>query len=585
MDKQTLKRLIDVAAGRSPADLRLKNCRVIDVFNKTVFPADVLIAAGRIAGYGQDGFPEAAETFDARGAYLAPGFIDSHVHIESSHLSPAEFSRLVVPHGTTTVIADPHEICNVCGLEGFDYMCKASEQIALQVFLQVPSCVPCTPFEHAGAILNAPEIGQRIGSDRVLGLGELMNFVGVCAADDAILDKLLEADRCRKLVDGHSPGLAGPMLDAYAASGVRTDHECATPEELLDRTRRGIYVLLRQGTACHDVLHLLPGVNAGNARFCLFCTDDRQSASLLEEGHIDNNLRLAIGAGLDPITAVCMATINAADCYGLRDRGAVAPGRRADLVLFDDLQDLRVRETWIGGRHVAESGRYLAEDVHVAPEGVSGRMHVKDFSAARLSLPLRGNQVRTIEIIPGSVVTKAGAARVQVDKNGCWKRDGQDIVKIAVVERHNGVGTVGVGLLEGYGLQNGAVATSVAHDSHNIIVAGDNDRDMALAVEELIRLGGGMAIVRGGTVLDSFAHEIAGLMTDRPGELVAARIRELGETAHRVLGIHDNVDPFMALCFMALPVIPALKITDTGLFDVNRFCTVPVECEAAKEVL
>ncbi len=577
MDKQTLKRLIDVAAGRAPADLRLKNCQAIDVFNKTVFPSDVLIAEGLIAGYGQDGFPEAAETFDANGAYLAPGLIDSHVHVESSHLSPAEFSRLVVPHGTTTVVADPHEICNVCGLEGFDYMCRASEQIALQVFFQVPSCVPCTPFENAGAILNAPEIRTRIDNPRVLGLGELMNFVGVCAADDAILDKLLEADRCGKLVDGHSPGLAGPMLDAYAASGVRTDHECTTPEELRDRTRRGVYVLLRQGTACHDVLRLLPGVDSGNERFCLFCTDDRQSASLIEEGHVDNNLRLAVSAGLDPITAICMATVNAAVCYGLKDRGAVAPGRRADLILFDSLRELHVTHTWIGGKHVAANGAYLAQDVHVAPEHVSGRMNVRDFSAARLALPLRSARVRTIEIIPGSVVTRAGTAEVSRDAAGCWMRDGQDLVKIAVVERHKGTGNVGLGLLAGYGLKNGAVATSVAHDSHNVIVAGDNDRDMALAVERLIELGGGMAIVHDGKLLDSFAHEIAGLMTDRPGELVARRIRELGETAHAALGIHANVDPFMTLCFMALPVIPALKITDTGLFDVNGFHTVAVE--------
>lgn len=577
MDKSTLKRLIDVAAGRAPADLRLKNCRVIDVFNKTVFPADVLVAAGLIAGYGAEGFPEAAETYDAQGAYLAPGLIDSHVHIESSHLSPAEFSRLVVPHGTTTVVADPHEICNVCGLEGFDYMLRASEEIALQVFLQVPSCVPCTPFENAGAVLGAAEIRQRIGCRRVLGLGELMNFVGVCAADDAILDKLLEADRCGKLVDGHSPGLQGALLDAYAASGVRTDHECTTPAELRARTQRGIYVLLRQGTACHDVLRLLPGVDSGNERFCLFCTDDRQSASLIEAGHIDNNLRIAIAAGLDPLTAICMATVNAANCYGLTDRGAVAPGRRADLVLFDDLQQLSIREVWIGGRHVAQNGRYLAQDPHVEPTNVSGRMHVRAFSAARLALPLRTDCVRTIRLIPGSVVTEAGTAMVSRDADGLWQRDGQDIVKLAVVERHTGTGNVGLGLLEGYGLKNGAVATSVAHDSHNIIVAGDNDQDMALAVERLIALGGGMALVQNGRVLDSLAHEIAGLMTDRPGELVAQRIRELGDAAHRALGIHANVDPFMALCFMALPVIPQLKITDTGLFDVNAFRTVPVE--------
>ena len=577
MEKKILKRRIDVAAGREPADLRIANCRVVDVYNKTCFNADVLVCDGYIAGYGAAGFPEALETFDAKGAYLAPGLIDSHVHIESSHLSPAEFSRLVVPHGTTTVVADPHEICNVCDLEGFDYMLRASEGIALQVFLQVPSCVPCTPFEHAGGDLDAREISTVIGQDRVLGLGELMNYVGVCLADDAILDKLMEAFRVGKIVDGHSPGLKGSALDAYAACGVRTDHECATPDELLERIRRGMYVMLRQGTACHDVLNLLPGVNASNERFCIFCTDDRQSASIIEEGHIDHNIRIAVGAGLDPITALRMATINVADCYGLRDRGAVAPGKRADLILFDDLNDLYVREVWVGGRHVASEGTYLAKDPHVAPKGVSGCMNVRDFSAERLALPLKSDRVRTIRLVPGSVVTETGHATVRRDAAGRWVRDEQDIVKIAVVERHRGTGNVGLGLLEGYGLKNGAIATSVAHDSHNISVAGDSDRDMAMAVERLVEMGGGMAIVQDGKLLDSLQHEIAGLMTDRSGEFVAQRVDKLCYIAAQALDIPKSIDPFMALCFMALPVIPWIKITDNGLFDVGAFRFVPVE--------
>ena len=579
MDKQTLKRRIDVAAGRAPADLRIANCRIIDVYTKAVFRSDVLICDGYIAGYGAAGFPEALETFDANGAYLAPGLIDSHVHIESSHLSPAEFSRLVVPHGTTTVVADPHEICNVCDLEGFDYMLRASEDIALQVFLQVPSCVPCTPFEHAGGDLDAREINMIIGLDRVLGLGELMNYVGVCAAENEILDKLMEAVRVGKIVDGHCPGLANGALDAYVASGVRTDHECTTPDELLERIRRGMYVMLRQGTACHDVLNLLPGVNDGNDRFCLFCTDDRQSASIIEEGHIDHNIRLAVQAGLDPITALRMATINVADCYCLRDRGAVAPGKRADLILFDDLNNLDVREVWIGGRHVASDGVYLAKDPHVDPRGVGGRMNVYNFSAERLALPLKSDRVRTIRLVPGSVVTKVGHANVCRDAAGCWTRDGQDIVKIAVVERHRGTGNVGLGLLEGYGLKNGAIAISVAHDSHNIIVAGDNDPDMVMAVERLVDMGGGMAIAQNGVLLDSLPHEIAGLMTDKPGEYVAQRIDQLCYIAAQALGIPRSIDPFMVLCFMALPVIPQIKITDNGLFDVVNFRLVPVEDE------
>ncbi len=579
MYKQTLKHRIDVAMGRAPADLCLANCRVIDVYNKSVFPADVLIVDGYIAGFGAPDFPRAKEIFDARGRYLAPGLIDSHVHIESSHLSPGEFSRLVVPLGTTTVIADPHEICNVCGLDGFDYMLRASENIALQVFLQVPSCVPCTPFEHNGAVMDTADIAKRIGLKRVLGLGEMMNYVGVCAADDGVLDKLTLDECCGKIVDGHSPGLAGAMLDAYAASGVRTDHECATPEELLDRTRRGIYVMLRQGTACHDVLNLLPGITEANERFCLFCTDDRQPASLIDKGHIANNIRLAVGAGLDPFIALRMATINVADCYGLRDRGAVAPGKRADLILFENMDELWTLDVWIGGKHVADKGRYLADDPRVEPIGVSGRMNVKDFSEARLALPLASNRVRTIRLSPGSVVTEEGLAVVQRDAEGHWVRDAQDIVKIAVVERHKGTGNVGVGLLEGYGLKNGAIATSVAHDSHNIIVAGDNDRDMALAVEWLVEKGGGLVIVQNGQILGCLVHEIAGLMTDSPSKYVAQRINTLCKLAWYDLGVHQAIDPFMALCFMALPVIPKLKITDTGLFDVDAFHTVPVEAD------
>lgn len=576
MDRQALKRLIDVTMGRERAELCIRNCKVVDVCTRSVFPADVYVDRGLIVGFGGEGFPYARETVDVQGAYLAPGFIDAHVHIESSHVSPAEFSRLVVPHGTTTVVADPHEICNVCGLDGFDYMLRATEELPLQVFLQLPSCVPCTPFENAGAILNAPELATRIGLDRVLGLGELMNYVGVCAADEAVLDKVLTAKTAGKLIDGHSPGLSGASLDAYSASGVCTDHECSTPEELRDRARRGMYVLLREGTVTKDVLRLLPGVDEHTFRQCAFCTDDRQSADLVMEGHIDNALRLAIAHGLDPVTAIAMATYNAAQCYGLTDRGAIVPGRRADLVLFQDLENLWVDRVWVAGKLVAQDGQYLKEPPRVEPKNVKGRMNVQNFGAQRMRLPLTGDTVRTIRIIPDSVVTESGRAQARPSPTGEWVRDSRDIVKLAVVERHRGTGNVGLGLLEGFGLRGGAIATSVAHDSHNIIVAGDSDTDMALAVERLIEMGGGMALAKDGVVLDSFAHEIAGLMTDRPGEYVARRLAQLGNIAHKQLSIHPWVDPFMTLCFMALPVIPELKLTDLGLFDVKKFCHVSI---------
>lgn len=579
MDRNTLKKTIDVAAGRKAADLCIRNCRVVDVFNQEIFDSDVYIVDGMIAGFGNDRFPAALEEYDAGGRYLVPGLIDSHVHIESSHLSPAEFSAKVVPHGTTTIIADPHEICNVCGLDGFDYMLRASENIALQVFMQFPSCVPCTPFENAGAVLKAPEVASRIDDPRVPGLGELMDYVGVCEGNDDVLDKIMVARNKGKIIDGHSPAVLGTALDAYAVSGVRNDHESATVTDLKERIKRGIYVLLRQGTVCRDLLNLLPGVNDRNLRFCLFCTDDRQAASLIEEGHIDNNVRLAVSAGLDPLKAITMATINAAECFGLTDRGAVAPGRRADLILCSDLNDFHAERVWIGGKVSAENGEYTANDIHLEPENVSGRMHVKDFSAERLKLRLKSDMVRTIKLIPHSVVTETGQAKVNLDENGCWVRNEDDIVKIAVVERHKGTGNVGLGLLQGFGLKGGAVATSVAHDSHNIIVAGDSDTDMEAAVNRLIEMGGGMAIAKDGKILDSLEHEIAGLMTDKPGEWVADRLRDLDRIARKELNISETADPFMTPCFMALPVIPDLKITDMGLFDVKKFSHVPVESD------
>ncbi|MDD4083609.1 MAG: amidohydrolase family protein, partial [Sphaerochaetaceae bacterium] len=431
------KNLIDCAMGRRAADLRITNCKVVDVFNKNIFSSDLLIFNGQFAGFADQNTPEASKTINAEGKYIVPGFIDSHVHIESSHVSPEEFSRLIVPCGTTTIIADPHEICNVCGLDGLDYMLKASENLPLNVFFMIPSCVPATSFENSGAILKSEDIAKRMDNPRVLGLGEMMNYVGVVLNDEEVLKKILLCEEYKKITDGHSPGITGTTLDAYTSAGIHTDHECDTPKELVERLRRGMYVMLRQGSACKNVLNLLKGVTPLNSQRCVFCTDDRQPKSILEEGHINNNVKIAIAEGLDPIIAISMATINAAECYNLKDRGAIAPGRRADFMIVNNLNEFEIEKVFTSGKCVAEKGEYLIPVKKIKPEKVSGRMQVAPLTIDSFALKLKSSKVRTISIIPGSVVTNEKKAEIKLDENGYYQNiKNQDIVKIGVIERH-----------------------------------------------------------------------------------------------------------------------------------------------------
>ena len=569
MEKRTLKKRLDVAAGRTEADLVIKNCQVVNVFSGTIGKKNIAVCDGVIAGVGDYA---GERELDAEGSYVLPGFIESHMHIESGYVTPEETGRLLVPHGTTTLIADPHEIVNVEGLRGLNYMLDAAEKTVLDIKYMMPSCVPATPFEHSGAVIDAKAMEEPMKDPRILGLGEYMNFRGVIDGAEAELDKLLVAIRAGKLIDGHCPGVTGKALNAYAAAGIATDHECTTVEELQERIDNGMYVQLRQGSASRELVKLLKGVTPFNSRRCVLCSDDRQPKTIFEEGHLDGHLRICVREGIDPITAIQMVTINAAECYGLSDRGAIVPGRRADLVFVDDLKDFRVNRVLIAGEPAAREGRYLPEVTRTEIAPVAGSVKVKDFDGEKLKLHLTSGKVRVIDVVPGSILTRMGTAQIALDGEGDFVyRPGEDICKAAVIERHKGTGSMALGLIRGYGIHSGAAAITVAHDSHNIIAAGVNNRDLELAVRELVRQQGGAVLVKDGRVLEVMPLPVGGIMSDQSGEWVDAKLVRMHRLAREELGISDQVDPFMTLCFLALPAIPELRLTDQGLFDVTRF--------------
>lgn len=575
MEKVALKKLIDTAMGRIPADIVIKNCKVVNVYSGEISEGNIAICDGQIAGIGEY---EGKEVVDAEERYAVPGFIDSHIHIESSYLCPEELGRLLVPHGGTTIMADPHEIANVCGIQGLAYMIEAGKRTALDIQYELPSCVPATPFENAGAVLDAREIEKLIPIDDFAGLGEFMNFPGVIHTDEDVMDKLIAAKKQGKWIDGHGSGLSGNSLNAYVSAGILADHECGTVEEMKERLERGQYILLRQGSACHDLRTLLKGVTPENSRRCLLCSDDRQPKTILHEGHLDNHLKICVEEGIDAVTAIRMATLNAAECFELKDRGAIAPGKRADIVLLDDLKEFNVNRVWIEGKMVAEDGTYLPAVEKHDVSSVKGSVVLKDFSKDKFKMHLTGNKVNVIGILPGGVVTEKLTAEIELDEAGEFVFVSEkDIVKVAVLERHHKTGNVACGFLKGYGIKKGAVALSVAHDSHNIIVVGVNDEEMECAVNALVEQEGGIVLVKDGNVVESMPMPIAGLMSDQSGEWVDEKLTAIHEKAYSELGITKAVEPVMTLCFMSLIVIPEIKITDTGLFDVTTFSFIPVE--------
>ncbi|MDN2639359.1 adenine deaminase [Enterococcus avium] len=579
MDKKALKRLIDVAAGREPADLVLKNANVIDVYQAEMISGDLAIIDGKIAGI--NGEYHGKETIDLKGKIVAPGFIDPHIHVESSYVTPEEFGRLLVPHGTTTVLADPHEIVNVLGLSGLDYMIEAAKETALDIRYMMPSCVPATNMENAGAVIEAADMISSFEKNQVDGLAEFMNFPGVIHAQDEVLDKLLAAKERGLRIDGHSPMVFNEELNAYAAAGIANDHECSTVEELKDRIARGMYVFLREGSVTQNLRTLLNGVTDNNYQRCVLSADDLQAKTILEKGHLDNSIRICIEEGVSPLRAIQMATINAAQCCQLTDRGAIAPGLRADLVIFSDLAQPEIEATYIEGKLVAEKGTYLPTVKRISTEKVQSSVHIDKFRKEQLKLNLTSDKARAIEVIPQEALTNEAIVSVKRDDQGQFVFDPkQDVTKIAVIERHHNTGNAFVGLLKGYGVKKGAIGLSIAHDSHNLIVTGTNDEDMAAAVKTLKEQEGGVVLIESGKIIGNMALPIAGLMSDLTGEKVAQQEAKINRLAHEVLGVSNNVDPIMTLGFMSLAVIPNLKITDIGLVDVTKFEIVPVSVEA-----
>lgn len=578
MKKQQLKKLIDVAAGRTLADTVLKNGKIVDVYQGGLLTGDVALVDGLIAGIG--GSYEGQEIVDLQGRYIAPGFIDPHIHVESSFVTPEEFGRLLVPLGTTTVMADPHEIVNVAGLDGLDYMIEAAKHTALDIQYMLPSCVPATHMENAGAVLTAADMEAPFREGKVEGLAEFMDFPGVIQARDEILDKLLVAKTMNKRIDGHSPMVVGKELNAYIAAGVENDHECSTIEELHARISRGMYVFLREGSVTQNLRALLKGVTAQNMRRCVLSGDDVTAKTLIEKGHLDNSIRICVEERVDPIQAIQMATLHAAECCLLKDRGAVAPGLKADLVIFSDLEQLVVEQTYIDGKLVADKGKYIIPYTRADASVVQSSVHIGDFHKEKLRLKLTSDTARAIEVIQTEALTNEAIVKVARNEEGDFVYDSkQPVSKIAVVERHNNTGNVFVGLLKDYGIQKGAIGISIAHDSHNLIVTGTNDEDMALAIENLKGQDGGVVLVADGEVVCRMALPVGGLMSDLTGEEVIAQQKQVEDVAQRVLGISPEVDPIMTLAFMSLAVIPSLKITDVGLVDVTKFEFVPVSVE------
>lgn len=561
------EKIIKTAKGDIKADLVLKNAGIVNVLSEEIYEGDVAISDGVIAGVGND--YHGVEEIDVKGAYVSPSFIDGHVHLESSMLMPSEFAKMVVPSGTTTVVADPHEISNVMGLQGISFMREATKNLPLDVYMTLPSCVPATSLETSGVDLNSYDLALLIDAPWVLGIAEMMNFPGVINCDGSVLSKVRLGLEKHKRVDGHAPHLSGKDLNAYVAAGIRSDHECTTVEEAVEKLRLGMYLMVREATGARDLEPLLPVLKNLNTRKCIFVTDDRHPKHLAK--HISRMVKKAVKNGVDPIKAIQMASLNTAEYFNLSDLGAIAPGYRADIAVFKDLENFEPLMVFKNGKLAAKDGKMVIDTDNLKPPALRGSVNIKYLYREDLQIkaPQGKTTAKVINVIPKQLITKQTAETVKIENGLAVSDIENDILKIAVIERHKATGNIGLGFVKGFGLKSGAIASTVAHDSHNMIVIGTNDEDMYLAAVELVKSQGGKIIVQNGKTLAHLKLPVAGLMSDNTALEVKKDIEALDKAAKQIGCKID--EPFMSMAFLSLSVIPEIKITDKGLIDVNSF--------------
>ena len=552
----------------------LKNAKVVNVFTEKIDFTNVLIEDDRITGIGDYYKDEDAdEVEDLEGRFLCPGFIDGHIHIESTMMVPPSLAQAVLPHGTTAVVTDPHEIANVCGVDGIKYMLEMSENIPLHVFVMIPSCVPATCFDEAGAILNAEDIEDLYKEERILGLAEMMNYPGVIYNDAPTMDKINACVEKGKPVDGHAPLLSGKDLDKYISAGINSDHECSDATEAMEKLSKGQWIMIREGSAAKNLEKLLPLFESPYYQRCILATDDRNPADIIAEGHIDNIVRLAIKAGKDPIRAIKMATLNPTLCFGIKRMGAIACGYKANLLVLDNLENIDIKDVYSNGVKVVKDKEISGFSIPKAEDIITGSVlnsfHMPDLKNDDFYIDPKGTKCRVIEVIPGEILTNECILDIDFSKNNGIDIE-KDILKLAVIERHKNTGHKGVGFIKGIGIKNGALAGSVSHDSHNLIVIGSSEEDMVIAANHIKKIGGGLCVVSEGKVISELRLPVAGLMSTNSAAEIAKANVELRESAEKI-GINEGIEPFMNMAFVSLPVIPVLKMTTQGLVNVNDF--------------